>query len=44
LSYTNPWSIHRRSHVLKWALLVAAVFCTLLGILLYLANSTNAFD
>jgi len=38
LAIMNPWSVHRKFHVLKWALVFGVVFCAGFGTVLYLLN------
>jgi hypothetical protein len=41
LAITNPWSIHRKFHVLKWAVVFALVFCTGFAAALYYFNQAH---
>ena len=43
LAATNPWSVHRKFHVLKWAIVFGVVFCIGFGCLLYLLNRYGRF-
>ncbi|EEF61174.1 hypothetical protein [Pedosphaera parvula] len=41
LAATNPFSVHRKFHVLRWAIMVGMIFCVGFGFLLYYLNSLS---
>jgi hypothetical protein len=41
LAATNPWSVHRKFHVLKWAVVFGVVFCVGYGALMYYFNQAG---
>jgi hypothetical protein len=43
LAATNPWSIYRKYHVLKWAIVFGLVFCVGFGFFLYILNKYGRF-
>jgi hypothetical protein len=43
LAATNPFSVHRKGHVLRWAIMVAMIFCVIFGGLLYYLNQVSRF-
>jgi hypothetical protein len=41
LAATNPWSVHRKFHVLKWAVVFGVVFCAGYAALMYYLNQSG---